>query len=71
MLITSLENSKVKFACSLKTASGRKKQCAFLLEGKKLIDEAIKCGYDQGAAGTADLLVQCTADAVQSAAGAV
>ncbi len=45
MLITSLENSKVKFACSLKTASGRKKQCAFLLEGKKLIDEAIKCGY--------------------------
>ncbi len=45
MLITSLENAKVKFAASLKAASGRKKQGAFLLEGVKLIDEAIKCGY--------------------------
>ena len=45
MLITSLENSRVKFASSLKNVSGRKKQNAFLLEGKKLIEEALKCGY--------------------------
>ncbi len=46
MLITSLENVRVKIASSLKTSSGRKKHGAFLLEGEKLIDEAVKCGYE-------------------------
>lgn len=33
-------------AASLLTSSGRRKYSAFLLEGKKLIDEAVACGYN-------------------------
>ena len=43
--IVSLKNERVKAAAALKTASGRRESGCFLLEGPKLIAEAVAAGY--------------------------
>ena len=43
--IVSLRNERIKAAAALKTASGRRESGRFLLEGPKLIAEALEAGY--------------------------
>lgn len=43
--IVSLKNERIKAAAALKTASGRRESGCFLLEGPKLIAEAVAAGY--------------------------
>lgn len=44
--ITSLQNEYIKSLCRLHSASGRKESGLFLVEGKKLCEEAIRSGLD-------------------------
>ncbi len=44
MLITSVDNPRIKELCKLKTSKGRKKEGKFLVEGAHLVNEARKCG---------------------------
>jgi len=44
MVITSLENQKVKFLLKLDNSKNRKKEKMFIVEGKHLVDEARKKG---------------------------
>lgn len=44
MIITSLENQKVKILLKLDTSKNRKKEKKFIVEGKHLVDEARKKG---------------------------
>ena len=44
MLITSVDNPRIKELCKLKTTKGRKKEGKFLVEGAHLVNEARKCG---------------------------
>ena len=46
MEITSTSNKLVKYADSLKNRSVRQKEKSFLVEGRKLIEEAIKSGFE-------------------------
>ena len=45
MEIVSSQNEKVKFVASLKLKKYRDQENMFVCEGKKLIDEALACGY--------------------------
>ena len=40
MLITSLDNPKIKYLCKLEKSSFRKKEGKFIVEGKHLVKEA-------------------------------
>ena len=42
MIITSLDNSKIKYLSSLSKAKERKQEQKFIVEGKHLVDEAKK-----------------------------
>ena len=42
MIITSLDNPKIKYLSSLNKAKERKKEQKFIVEGKHLVDEAKK-----------------------------
>ena len=43
--ITSVQNEYIKQLCRLNSAAGRKESGLFLLEGIKICDEAMKCGW--------------------------
>ncbi len=57
--IVSLRNERIKAAAALKTASGRRESGRFLLEGPKLIAEALEAGY------VLDEVFYCDAAALQ------
>ena len=44
MIITSVDNKKIKKYATLKTSKGRKEEGLFLVEGKHLCEEALKVG---------------------------
>lgn len=46
MIYTSVNNPKIKAIASLKDKKGRKEQSAYLVEGIKMVKEAIACGAD-------------------------
>ena len=45
MIITSLENQKVKLLIKLNNSKNRKKEKMFIVEGKHLVDEDRKKNY--------------------------